>query len=307
MGLIEVKMPIDEREQLVLEHMPQVKFIAKHIHTKLPPQVELDDLVNSGVLGLLSAADKYDSSRGTQFKTYAEFRIRGAILDGLRGLDWASRKLRKKVKGKERTQKALEQRYGRPATDKELCEEMNISTKELHELDNQIHGLSQCSFEELFNEEDGKNSESLIIDTVSAAHSNPFVVLEEKEQRNLLAVAIDTLPLNQRLAVSLYYNDFKDRTMKEIGEMIGVGESAVSQLLTRAMKRLKKWMRGRLVALPQVIAQRQKHKIGAKTQSETGISFLNRTITKLEREIANDKQDLDILKRASAICRKLST
>src|SRR5207249_9896774 len=114
------------REHLILEHMPQIKYIAQRISTKLPSHVELNDLIGAGVLGLLDAIEKFDPGRAVKFKTYAELRIKGAILDSLRNLDWAPRSLRKKSKDLEKVHKELEQRMGRPATEKEVCDEMNI-------------------------------------------------------------------------------------------------------------------------------------------------------------------------------------
>ena len=115
-----------ERDKLILAHLPQIRYIAQRISTKLPAHVELNDLESAGILGLLDAIEKFDANRGVRFKTYAELRIKGAILDSLRNLDWAPRSLRKKSKDLERVYKDLEQRLGRPATDKEVCDEMDI-------------------------------------------------------------------------------------------------------------------------------------------------------------------------------------
>src|SRR5512137_597167 len=122
-----------EREQLILDHMPQIKYIAQRISAKLPSHVELNDLVSAGVLGLLDAVEKFDPGRGVKFKTYAELRVKGAILDSLRNLDWAPRSLRKRSKDLEKVYKELEQRHGRPATDKEVCDELNITLEEFYE------------------------------------------------------------------------------------------------------------------------------------------------------------------------------
>src|SRR5512142_96670 len=151
-----------EREQLILEHLPQIKYIAQRISTKLPSHVELNDLVSAGVLGLLDAIEKFDPNRGVKFKTYAELRIKGAILDSLRNLDWAPRSLRKKSKDLEKVYKDLEQRLGRPATDKEVCDEMDISLEEFYELVDQIKGLNLGSFQDLGSQDDEKSSEPLV-------------------------------------------------------------------------------------------------------------------------------------------------
>jgi RNA polymerase sigma factor for flagellar operon FliA len=137
------------REELILDHLPQIKYIAHRISAKLPSHVEVNDLVGAGVLGLLDAVEKFDPTRGVKFKTYAELRVKGAILDSLRNLDWAPRSLRKRSKDLEKVYKDLEQRLGRPASDKEVCDELNISLEEFYELVDQIKGLNLGSFHEM--------------------------------------------------------------------------------------------------------------------------------------------------------------
>jgi RNA polymerase sigma factor for flagellar operon FliA len=226
-----------ERDELILEHLPQIKYIAQRISTKLPSHVELNDLVSAGVLGLLDAIDKFDVNRGVKFKTYAELRIKGAILDSLRNLDWAPRSLRKKSKDLEKVYRELEQRLGRPAADKEVCEEMGISLKEFYELVDQIKGLNLGSFQELSSQDDEKNGEPLVKYVPDAPQMDPFFLFHKTEVKGILSTAVDTLPKKERLVVSLYY--FDELTMKEIGEVLGVNESRVSQLHTKAMLRLR--------------------------------------------------------------------
>jgi RNA polymerase sigma factor for flagellar operon FliA len=226
-----------ERDELILEHLPQIKYIAQRISTKLPSHVELNDLVSAGVLGLLDAIDKFDVNRGVKFKTYAELRIKGAILDSLRNLDWAPRSLRKKSKDLEKIYRELEQRLGRPAADKEVCEEMGISLKEFYELVDQIKGLNLGSFQELSSQDDEKNGEPLVKYVPDAPQMDPFFLFHKTEIKGILSTAVDTLPKKERLVVSLYY--FDELTMKEIGEVLGVNESRVSQLHTKAMLRLR--------------------------------------------------------------------
>jgi RNA polymerase sigma factor FliA len=230
-----------ERDGLILEHMPQIKYIAQRISTKLPSHVELNDLVSAGVIGLMDAIEKFDANRGVKFKTYAELRIKGAILDSLRGLDWAPRSLRKKAKELEQTYRKLEQILGRPATDVEVCEEMKISLDEYNELVDQIKGLTIGTFENVPNQEDDKNSEPLIKYVPDAPHMDPSFIFEKEEIKKILSTAIDTLPKKERLVVSLYY--FDELTMKEIGKVLGVNESRVSQLHTKAMLRLRTKLR----------------------------------------------------------------
>ncbi|NWG13357.1 MAG: FliA/WhiG family RNA polymerase sigma factor [Acidobacteria bacterium] len=229
------------RDQLILEHLPQIKYIAQRISTKLPSHVELNDLISAGVLGLLDAIEKFDPLRGVKFKTYAELRIKGAILDSLRNLDWAPRSLRKKSKDLEKVYRELEQRLGRPASDKEVCDEMEISLEEYYELIDQIKGLNLGSFQELAPHDDEKNSEPLVRYVPDAPQMDPFFVFHKSEIRNILGGAIDALPKKERLVVSLYYYD--ELTMKEIGKVLGVNESRVSQLHTKAMLRLRTKLR----------------------------------------------------------------
>jgi RNA polymerase sigma factor for flagellar operon FliA len=230
-----------ERDELILEHLPQIKYIAQRISTKLPSHVELNDLVSAGILGLLDAIEKFDPTRGVKFKTYAELRIKGAILDSLRNLDWAPRSLRKKSKDLERVYRDLEQRMGRPATDKEVCEAMGITLEEFYELVDQIKGLNLGSFQELSGQDDDKNSEPLVKYVPDAPQMDPFFVFHKSEIQGMLSTAIDTLPKKERLVVSLYY--FDELTMKEIGKVLGVNESRVSQLHTKAMLRLRTKLR----------------------------------------------------------------
>ena len=229
------------RDALILEHLPQIKYIAHRISAKLPSHVELNDLVSAGVLGLLDAVEKFDPSRGVKFKTYAELRVKGAILDSLRNLDWAPRSLRKRSKDLEKVYKELEQKFGRPATDKEVCDELGISLEEFFELVDQIKGLNIGSFHEMASQDDDRNGEPLVKYVPDAPQMDPFFVFHKSELRTLLTGAIDALPKKERLVVSLYY--FDELTMKEIGKVLGVNESRVSQLHTKAMLRLRTKLR----------------------------------------------------------------
>ena len=230
-----------ERNALILEHLPQIKYIAQRISTKLPSHVELNDLISTGVLGLLDAIEKFDSTRGVKFKTYAELRIKGAILDSLRSLDWAPRSLRKKSKDLEKVYHDIEQRLGRPATDKEICEEMGISLDEFYELVDQIKGLNLGSFQEVSGHDDEKTGDPLVTYVPDAPQMDPFFMFHKSEVKEILAAAIDLLPKKERLVISLYY--FDELTMKEIGKVLGVNESRVSQLHTKAMLRLRSKLR----------------------------------------------------------------
>ena len=230
-----------EREALILEHMSQIKYIAQRISTKLPSHVELNDLIGTGVLGLLDAIEKFNPHRGVKFKTYAELRIKGAILDSLRNLDWAPRSLRKKSKDLEKVCHDLEQRLGRPVTDKEICDEMEISLDEFYELVDQLKGLNLGSFQELAGHDEDKSGDPLVTYVPDAPQMDPFFMFHKSEVKGILASAIDLLPKKERLVISLYY--FDELTMKEIGKVLGVNESRVSQLHTKAMLRLRSKLR----------------------------------------------------------------
>src|SRR5881396_3188965 len=179
-----------EREHLIVQTLPLIKHIAHRVATRLPTNIEMRDLINAGVLGLLDAIEKFEPERNVKFKTYAEVRIKGAILDSLRSLDWAPRSLRKKSKDLEKAYKDLEQRPGRPATDKEVCDEMSITLDAFYELVDQIKGLNLGSFQELASQDEDKNSEPLVKYVPDAPQMDPSFVCHKEEVREILAGAI---------------------------------------------------------------------------------------------------------------------
>jgi RNA polymerase sigma factor for flagellar operon FliA len=223
-----------EREALITETVPLIKHIAHRVATRLPSNVELRDLINAGVIGLLDAVDKFEPERNVKFKTYAEVRIRGAILDSLRNLDWAPRSLRKKSKDLERTYAELSQKLGRPASAEEVSSAMGEDLEDFHALVDQLHGLTIGSFENLSDSEDSENYINYYPDDGS---NDPYAKFEASELTSMLAVAIEDLPEKERLVLSLYY--YEEFTMKEIGALLGVNESRVSQLHTKATLRLR--------------------------------------------------------------------
>ena len=226
-----------ERDNLINETLPLIKHIAHRVATRLPANIEMRDLINAGVIGLLDAIEKFEPERNVKFKTYAEVRIRGAILDSLRNLDWAPRSLRKKSKDLEKTYADLSQKLGRPATDEEVSEAMGEDIEDFHALVDQLHGLTIGSFENLSDSEDSENYINYYPDDGS---NDPYAKFESNELTSMLAQAIEELPEKERLVLSLYY--YEEFTMKEIGALLGVNESRVSQLHTKATLRL----RGRL-------------------------------------------------------------
>jgi RNA polymerase sigma factor for flagellar operon FliA len=191
--------------------------------------------VNAGVLGLLDAIDKFEPDRNVKFKTYAEVRVRGAILDSLRNLDWAPRSLRKKSKDLERVYNELGQKLGRPATDEEVSAALGENLDDFHALVDQLHGLTIGSFEgPMDSDEKGEGQINYYPDDGS---NDPYLRFETKEVTTILAEAIDSLPERERMVLSLYY--YEEFTMKEIGTLLGVNESRVSQIHTKATLRLR--------------------------------------------------------------------
>ncbi|HSR50112.1 MAG TPA: FliA/WhiG family RNA polymerase sigma factor [Acidobacteriota bacterium] len=231
--------PEERRDEVVLKHLQQIKYIAQRIAAKLPPDVQLDDLISAGVIGLLDAYEKFDENKGVKFKTYAEVRIRGAILDSLRDLDWAPRSLRKRSKEVEEAYARLEQRLGRSAEDEEIAEELGLSLKEFHALVDQLKGLNIGHFQIAEEAGDKGDSDDVPLRYVPAADEDdsPFEMCLKSEIREMLTKFIKILPEREQLVIALYYDE--ELTMKEIGKILGVNESRISQLHTRAMLRLR--------------------------------------------------------------------
>ena len=226
------------RDRLVVEYAPLIKYIAQKIAARLPTNIELDDLISSGVIGLMDAIEKYDASRDNKFKTYAEFRIRGAILDELRAQDWVPRSVREKAKVLERCYSRIEQQKGRQATDEEVCAELGISQEEYHDMLNQVRSVSLLSFDDVtsFSKAD-KRALHGFGDGSNSKSPTPFSEVNVAVLKRMIAEAINDLPEKQRLVLSLYY--YEDLNLKEIGRVLDVTESRVSQLHTQAILRLK--------------------------------------------------------------------
>lgn len=225
------------RDKLIVEYAPLIKYIAQKIAARLPANIELDDLISSGVIGLMDAIDKYDSSRDNKFKTYAEFRIRGAILDELRAQDWVPRSVREKAKQLERVYSKIEQVKGRHATDEEVCTELGLSQEEFHDMLNQVRSVSLLSYDDIssFSKSDKRTLHGY--GEGGGRSANPFSEINVAALKKLIAEAIRDLPEKQRLVLSLYY--YEDLNLKEIGRVLDVTESRVSQLHTQAILRLK--------------------------------------------------------------------
>lgn len=224
-----------KREDMILKYAPLIKFIANRIAMRLPSHIDVDDMINTGVLGLMDAIEKFDPERGVKFETYAEFRIKGAMLDELRAMDWVPRSVRKIVTWLGNTHAELEKKLGRPANDEELAEAMNIEVDKLHEFINRAGGISLLSLEMAGKLNDSKRS--LIDFLADGEDKTPLEILKLDELRDIVANHIGILPEKEKMVISLYYYD--ELTMKEIGKVLDLTESRVSQIHTKAIMRLK--------------------------------------------------------------------
>ena len=225
------------REELVIEYTPLVRYVTDRLRARLPAHVESEDLFNTGVLGLIDAVEKFIPDRGVKFRTYAEFRIRGAMLDYLRSQDWAPRSVRRREKEMTKAVKALEQRLGHPPTHEEIAKELGISIEQLRDLLNKARGLSLLSLNRAKSDENDEEEAELGEFIPDAPENGPSNILETDEIKSFLAKNIDSLPQREREVIELYY--FKELTMREVGEQLGVTESRVSQLHSSAVIRLK--------------------------------------------------------------------
>ena len=223
-----------ERDRLLLEHMPTVRYVARRVHERLPQHVEMDDLVSAGVVGLIDALKKFDHSKQVQFKSYAQFRIRGAILDSLRVLDWSPRELRRKGRAMEEAVRAATQRLGRVPTEPEIAAEMNVSLEEYQHLANDLKGLEIGSLQVERSEDSGEQE---LAHVPAAPEESPLFQCLQGEMRQRLVDGIESLPEKERMVLTLYY--YEELTMKEIGLTLGVVESRVSQIHSAAMARLR--------------------------------------------------------------------
>ena len=223
------------RDRLVLHYAPLVKYVAGRVGTGLPGYVDVADLVQSGIFGLVDAIDKFEPERGLKFETYAIQRIRGAILDELRSQDWVPRSVRSRAKDVERALERLSARLQRTPTDQELAAELSIGVSELRDLYAQLQLTSVVALDELIAV--GKGSASLAETLPDDYVPDPVAALVDQDNRRQLADCITQLEERDRIVVTLYY--FENLTLAEIGRVLGVTESRVCQLHTRAMLRLR--------------------------------------------------------------------
>jgi len=225
------------REESVKKYLYLVKYVAGRVAIGLPPNVEFNDLVSYGILGLFDAIGKYDVSQGNKFETYAVSRIRGSIMDELRKLDWAPRLLRKKAREIEKKSKELEEKFGRAATDEELAKGLRISTDELNTIYSDLNATTFLSLDEVWQNDDGNKPISRLQTIEDSLITNQFNYVHQREVKEILAESIDELPEKEKLVIILYY--YENLTLREIGEILDVSESRVCQIHTKVVTRLR--------------------------------------------------------------------
>ncbi|WP_049565528.1 RNA polymerase sigma factor WhiG [Streptomyces sp. SBT349] len=226
------------REQLILHYSPLVKYVAGRVSVGLPPNVEQADFVSSGVFGLIDAIEKFDPDRSIKFETYAITRIRGAMIDELRALDWIPRSVRQKARAIERAYATLEASLRRTPSESEVASEMGVTLDELHAVFSQLSLANVVALEELLHAGGEGGDRLSLMDTLEdTAADNPVEVAEDRELRRLLARAVNTLPEREKTVVTLYY--YEGLTLAEIGEVLGVTESRVSQIHTKSVLQLR--------------------------------------------------------------------
>jgi len=226
-----------QKEIALSKYAPLVKYVVDRLALHLPKSVERDDLTSAAIIGLFDAMEKFDASKGTKFETYAIWRIRGAILDELRSLDWASRSIRRKARTVEEAARGLGQKLGRAATEEEVADALNLSPAELSRLMDEVHGTALLSLSKAVSTEDDQDYIQLEDIVDDPTQTDALEVIESEQAREVLLETIDGLPEQQRLVVALYY--YEEMTLKEIGEALHISESRVSQIHTRAVKTLK--------------------------------------------------------------------
>jgi RNA polymerase sigma factor for flagellar operon FliA len=227
----------EARERLILHYAPLVKYVASRVATGLPASVEQADLVSYGVFGLIDALQKFEPGRGNKFETYAIPRIKGAIIDELRAMDWVPRSIRFKAREIEKAHSDLEAMLKRQPTEAEMAERLGISRSELHDVVSQISFVSVLALDELVSVGADRGEQVSLIDTLADKHLDPTSGVESQETRGLLAAAINSLSEREKIVVTLYY--FEGLTLAEIGEILGVTESRVCQIHTKAVAGLR--------------------------------------------------------------------
>jgi RNA polymerase sigma factor for flagellar operon FliA len=232
--------PNVEREHLILEHMAQVRLIARRIYEKLPGNVSFDDLVSAGTVGLITAIDRFDPTQGVKLKTYAEYKIRGAILDSLRTADWAPRLQRKRARLIQSAVGNLEQRLQRAPKEEEVAAELGISVQEYQHWSSDAHALTMTSLDSATSNEDGRDLLQFVADEDQIL---PSEMLERSELGKLVGRALERMPQSERTVLNLYYQ--REMTLREIARIMDLHESRISQLKTQGVARLRTFLANR--------------------------------------------------------------
>ncbi len=225
------------RERLILHYSPLVKFVAGRVAAGLPQNIEQSDLVSYGIFGLIDAIDKFDPGRGYKFETYAISRIKGAIIDELRSIDWVPRSVRAKARAIERAYSKLENELRRSPEDKEVATELGLTEDELATTLGQISFVGVVALDELLSAGSERGSGATVGDTIAGSGHDPVAAFESEEMRQVLADAINRMPDRERLVLTLYY--YEGLTLAEIGNVLGVTESRVCQIHTKAIFQLR--------------------------------------------------------------------
>ncbi|MDQ1748747.1 MAG: polymerase sigma factor FliA [Frankiaceae bacterium] len=226
------------RERLILHYSPLVKYVAGRVGVGLPPNIEQADLVSYGIFGLIDAIEKFDISRAIKFETYAISRIKGAIIDELRAIDWIPRSVRYKAREVEKAYAALEAKLHRTPTEPEVAEELGIGLDDLHTIFSQVSFVNVIALDELLNVGGERGDKLSLVDTLEDTKAeDPVQAFETEETKYLLARAINTLPEREKIVVTLYY--YEGLTLAEIGQVLGVTESRICQMHTKAVLQLR--------------------------------------------------------------------
>jgi RNA polymerase sigma factor for flagellar operon FliA len=226
------------RDRLILHYSPLVKYVAGRVAVGLPANIDQADLISYGIFGLIDAIDKYDAERGIKFETYAISRIRGAIIDELRAIDWVPRSVRAKARNVEKAYTSLENKLKRPPSDAEIAEEMGVTTDELNRIYTQLSSVSLIALDELMNVDGERGDKLSLVETLEDTKmQSPMDIFESEEMKNILTDSINRLPEREKVVITLYY--YEGLTLAEIGQVLGVTESRICQMHTKAVLALR--------------------------------------------------------------------
>jgi RNA polymerase sigma factor for flagellar operon FliA len=226
-----------DREEIILKHISMIKYIAHRLALRLPPHISAEDLYSAGFIGLMDALNKFDPRKKTQFKTYAEFRIKGAMLDELRSQDCVSRSVRQKATALEKATETLQKKNGRRVEDEEVAQELGLSLDDYYDLVNETKKVCFPDERKDWAENSFFPGEKLTDQSIDKLENNPFHLLSQGEAKKIITQAIEELPIKERTVISLYY--YQDLTLQEIAEILGFTESRICQIRGKTILKLK--------------------------------------------------------------------